>query len=164
MFVSVTAALLLAAPAAPADLPQDGKLYTLKAVHSGKALAPEVDGVGVVQAELKAGDVAQQWKFVKTGEFYRVVHGKSGKAVEVPENAEDATPLALSAAKDAGDRQLWTLTKGDKGFTLKSKATGKVWDIEGVSGDDGAKLIQYPAKEGDDAANQTFELVPAEAK
>ncbi len=161
MVLIVTAALLLAAPA---DAPMDGKVYQIKAAHSGKALAPEADGVGVVQAELKVGDAGQQWKFVKSGEFYRVVHVKTGKAVEVPENAEDATPLALSAGKDAGDRQLWKLTKGDKGFTLTSKATGKLWDVEGVSVDDGAKLIQYPAKEGDDASNQTFELVPVDAK
>ena len=161
MFLSVTAALLLAGPA---DAPQDGKLYTLKAVHSGKALAPEADGVGVVQAEAKAGDAAQQWKFVKTGDFYKVVHAKTGKAVEVPADAEVATPLVLSAAKDAGDRQLWKLTKGDKGYTVMSKATGRVFDINEASADDGAKLIQFHAKEGDEAGNQTFELVPVEAK
>lgn len=154
MFLSLTAAVLLAAPA---DAPEAGKLYQIKAAHSGKTLAAAGDGVE--QQEAKPADPAQQWKFVKSGEFYQVVHAKTGKAVEVPENAEDATPLAL-AEKKAGDRQLWTLTKGDKGYTLKSKATGQVWDINEASGDDGAKLIQYPAKDGDDAANQTFELVP----
>ena len=160
MFLSVTAVLLLAAPA---DAPMDGKVYQIKAAHSGKALAPETDGVGVVQAEMKVGDAGQQWKFVKSGEFYRVVHVKSSKAVEVPENAEDATPLALSAGKDAGDRQLWKQTKGGKGFTLTSKATDKVWDINEASTDDGAKLIQYTHKDdGDD--NQRFELVPVDTK
>ena len=164
MLLSLAAAALLAAAPA-ADAPQDGKLYQLKAVHSGKCLAPNADGTGVEQKELKADDEAQRWKFVKSGEFYRVLHVKSGKAVEAPENAEDAAAAALADGKSKEtDRQLWKLVKGDKGFMLKSKSADKVLDIEGASGDDGAKLILYGAKEGDDAGNQTFELVAVEGK
>ena len=158
MFLPLTAALLLAAPA---DAPQDGKVYTVKAVHSGKALAPAADGGGVEQCEPKT-DAVQHWKFVKSGDHFRVVHVKTGKAVEVPAEAEDATPLTLSAGK-GGDRQLWKVAKQDKGFTLTSKATGKVWDINEASGDDGAKLIQYPLKDGDEG-NQRFELELVEGK
>ena len=158
MFLALAAALALAAPA---DAPQDGKLYVIKAVHSGKALAP--DGDSIVQAEAKPADAAQHWKLTKVGEVWRITHAKTGKTVTVPDEAEDATPLTLAEPK-RGERQQWTLTKSDKGFTVKGKATGQVWDVNEASADDGAKLIQYPAKEGDDAANQTFELVPVEGK
>lgn len=160
MFLTLAAALALAAPA---DAPEDGKLYLIKAVHSGKALAPDADGTGVVQAEAKPADAAQHWKLTKVGEAWRVVHAKTGKTVTVPDDAEDATPLALAAPK-RGERQQWSFAKGDKGFAIKGKATGQVWDINEASADDGAKLIQFPAKEGDDTANQTFELVPVEGK
>jgi hypothetical protein len=155
--------LFVAALLAPADAPQDGKLYLIKAVHSGKALAPTADGTGVEQADAKPDDEAQHWKLMKVGDAWRVIHPKSDKTVGLPDEADDATPLTLAKAK-RGTRQQWAIEKKGKGFVLTSKATGQVWDITEASGDDGAKLIQYPSKGDEDADNQRFELVPVAGK
>jgi hypothetical protein len=157
MFLSL-AVLALAA----ADAPQDGKTYLIKAVHSGKALAPTADDTGVVQTEAKPDDEAQHWKLQKVGDVWRVIHPKSEKTLTLPDPADDATPLTLAKPK-RGNHQQWTFKKEEKGFVVTSKASGQVWDIFEASADDGAKLIQYPVKAGENE-NQLFVLVPVAGK
>jgi hypothetical protein len=139
----VIACGLFASPAAA-----DSAKY-VKLVHkdTGKVLAVANNSD---EAEAKTvlakddGSKAQQWKFEKDSDHYKIVNRKSGKVLDVEgESTEEGGAIIQWDDKEEGnDNQRWSWEGKDKARRLKSKSSTLVLDV----GDEGA-VVQRKADE-----------------
>lgn len=159
--------LLTCAGRATGADPEEGKYYQIKCVRSMKVLSIENkdtgDGAKVIQVAPAAGPF-QQWKFVKTGDYYKIVNRKTGKALNVKGGSKDeGTPVIQWDADDASENQQWSLVKKGEYFAIKARHSGLVLDVADGSKGRKVPLIQYPLQEKDNG-NQIFELVVVKDK
>ena len=81
-------------------------------------------------------------------EYITVVQVSSGKAVGL--DGDDAGARAVLAKADPADqRQQWQAVKDGDYLKLVNRKTGKVLDVFEASGEDGAALIGWDAKDED---------------
>jgi hypothetical protein len=139
----VVALGLFAAPPA-----EDGAKY-VKLVHvdTGKVLAvadnSDEAGANAILAK-DDGSKAQQWKFAKDGDHYKIVNRKSGKVLDVDgESTEEGGAIIQWDDKAEGnENQRWSWEGKGKDRRLESKSSKLVLDV----GDSGA-VVQRRADE-----------------
>jgi Ricin-type beta-trefoil lectin domain-like len=158
--------LLSAAQGTPTQVVED-QFYRIKNVRSKKVLSVEdkgkLEGAQIIQVVPGPSDL-QQWKFVKTGDYYKIVNHKTGMALNVQnESKEGGTPIIQWDAKAPNENQQWTLEKKGDAYAIKARHSGMVIDVANEKKDRKALLIQYPFKETDND-NQLFEFVPVKGK
>jgi hypothetical protein len=124
----------------------DGAKY-VKLVHADSskvlAVADNSDEAGAKAVVAKDdGSKGQQWKFVKDGDYYKIVNRKSEKVLDVDnESTEEGGAIIQWDDKEQGnDNQRWSWDGKDKARRLKSKSSMLVLDV----GDEGA-VIQRKA-------------------
>jgi Ricin-type beta-trefoil lectin domain-like len=149
----VVACGLFAAQAA-AD---DAKYVKLVHVKTGKvlALADNSDEAGAKAVLAKDdGSKAQQWKFEKDGDHYKLVNRKSGKVLDVEGESMDegGAIIQWDEKTEGNDNQRWSWDGKDKARRLKSKSSTLVLDV----GEDGA-VVQRKAD--DKAKGQLWRVV-----
>lgn len=158
--------LLLSAAQGTPQVVED-QFYRIKNVRSKKVLSVEdkgkLEGAQIVQV-VTAGTELQQWKFVKTGDYYKIVNRKTGMALNVQNESRDGgTPIIQWDAKAPNENQQWTLEKKGDNYAIKARHSGLVLDVADGSKDRKAPLVQNPFKETDNE-NQLFEFVPVKGK
>ncbi|MFO0876530.1 MAG: RICIN domain-containing protein, partial [Gemmataceae bacterium] len=106
----------------------------------------------------------QQWKFVKVGDYYKIVNRKTGKALNVSSGSkEEGAPIIQWDAGDDGENQQWSLEKKGQAYVIKARHSGLVLDVAEEKKDRKAALIQYGYKNGEND-NQHFILEHVKAK
>jgi hypothetical protein len=121
----------------------------VKLVHAdtGKvlAVADNSDEAGAKAVLAKDdGSKAQQWKFVKDGDHYKIMNRKTGKVLDVEGESMDegGAIIQWDDKEEANDNQRWSWEGKDKARRLKSKSSALVLDV----GDEGA-VVQRKADE-----------------
>lgn len=100
----------------------------------------------------------QQWKFVKAGDYYKIVNRKSGKALNVANaSGEENAAIIQWDAADDGENQQWSLVKQGEHFVIQARHSGMVLDVADDSKNRKATVVQSNLREG---RNQRIELVP----
>jgi len=150
---AIVACALFAIPAA-AD---EAKYVKLVHADTGKvlAVADNSDEAGAKTVLAKdEGSAAQQWKFEKDGDHYKITNRKTGKVLDVEGASKDegASIIQWDDKADDNDNQRWSWQGSGKTRRLKSKASDLVLDM----GDDGA-IVQRSAD--DKAKGQLWTVV-----
>ncbi len=142
--------------------PRDGEVYLLINSNSRRCLTVK-DGL-IVQGPLAdTADASSQWKVVRVGDYYKLIHEESGKVLDLPGNAQrPGGQLILSDGTDISD-QLWSFTRDGNGFCFKSRVSGFVAGVDASSIEEDARVIQSRPTLN---AGQTWRLqwVPGAAK
>lgn len=144
-----------------ATLPQEGKFYRIKNVHSKKVLAVEDkaldDGARIVQIIAGPKD-HQAWKFVKTDSYYKIVNRRSDKALNVVSGVKDVgADIIQWDVEDDAENQHWSLEKRDGYFIIRARHSGLVLDVANEAKGRKSPLVQQFLT---GSANQLFELIP----
>jgi hypothetical protein len=101
---------------------------------------------------------AQQWKFVKAGDYYKIVNRKTDKSLNVANaSGEENAEIIRWNADDDGGNQQWSLIKSREHFILKARHSGLVLDVAEDPDKRKVTVVQAKIREGD---SQTLELVP----
>jgi WD40 repeat protein/serine/threonine protein kinase len=141
------------------DIANGAKYVKLVHEHTGKVLAiahNSIQGLAntirtedTAQAALARavlaeddGSKAQQWKFERHGDYYKIVNRKNGKVLDVQRNRTEPGVAIIEWDDEDHDNQRWTWQGNDKVGRLKSKSSSLVLDVR----DDGA-VIQRKADE-----------------
>jgi O-glycosyl hydrolase len=145
-----------------AALVQDGHVYRLQGVQSGKSLAPAASGPGVVIRTDDAAAAAQVWELTPLGApegsgahttRYAVASAANGKQLGV---VADGTAVLVEPTEQPATTAQWILsTTGDRTYTLVNAASGRVLEVGGQSSADGATVSTYTANSGQ---NQRWHL------
>jgi hypothetical protein len=140
MLLAVVAGAALASP-----VPAQEKYVKIVQADTGKVLtvADDSDEAGARTVVARDSDSkAQQWRFVKDGDFYKVVNRKSGKVLDVFGESEDegAAIIQWDDKDEGNDNQRWVWLGDGQERRLKSKSSGLVLDVDGEG-----KLIQKKA-------------------
>lgn len=139
----------------------ESQYYRIQFVHSEKALGIVGSKVDEAQVRLVAPDrdtKGQEWRFVKVGDFYKIINRKSGKALNVINGSAEAGAAIIQwDADDNRENQQWSLEKQGDHWVIKARHSGMVLDVEGGAKQPKASIIQSPFREG---KNQIVELVP----
>jgi len=146
---------------------QEGEFYRIKCVNGKKVLSVEDKGKGesdqIVQTVSGPKEV-QQWKFVKIGNYYKIVNRKTGKALNVSNNSlEEGAPVIQWDASVDAENQQWSLEKKGNAYVIRARHSGQVLDVGAGSKERKAALIQYPLQ-ADNNENQLFEILPVANK
>lgn len=148
--------------AADAALVQPGHAYRLRGVHSGRALAPSVDGTGVVIRTVDPANAAQLWSVRSLSggfgnrERYAVTTTDGTRWLAVRDGAAVLTepPAEVDAPADAAQ---WMMSStGDGTWTLINVATGRVLDVSGQATADGSRVSAWTPTAGD---NQRWAVI-----
>ncbi|WP_222851720.1 glycoside hydrolase [Phytoactinopolyspora mesophila] len=142
-----------------AALIQPEHVYRLQGVQSGRSLAPDASGTGVVIRTDDAGSAEQLWSVEK------VTDGFSNRERYAVSNVETGQRLALrdgslvlendDDAPDAGAQ--WQMsTTGDGTYTFVNVATGRVIDVSGNATADGSPVTTWTPTSG---ANQRWAVM-----
>ena len=129
--VAVLAIAILAVGQTAWAQPEEGQFYRIKSVSSKKVLSVEDKGEGdaIIQVAPGVAEV-QQWKFVKSGDYYKIVNRKTGKALNVKNaSKEEGTPIIQWDASDKGENQQWSLEKKGTSYVIKARHSGLVLDV-----------------------------------
>ena len=119
-------------------------------VDTGKvlAIADSSDDTGANAILAKDdGSIAQQWRFEKQGDYYKIVNRKSGKVLDVFRESTEEGGAIVQWDDNEGrinDNQLWSWDGKDPARRLKSKLSTLVLD---VANDDA--IVQRMANEKD---------------
>ena len=139
-----------------------GGVYRMTPRHSGKTLDVENCGTGAgtnVRQWSWYNNNCQKWIFTDAGSGYWRI-----SPVNAPNMALDLENCSGSNLANIrlwnwydNDCQKWELIdRGSGYYSIRSKASGKCFDIEGVSNADGANLFQYTCYSSSN--NQQFYL------
>jgi hypothetical protein len=125
----------------------DAKYVKLVHVKTSKvlAVADNSDEAGAKAVLAKDdGSKAQQWRFEKDGDHYKLVNRKSGKLLDVEGESTDegGAIIQWDEKTEGNDNQRWSWEGKDKARRLKSKSSTLVLDV----GDDEA-VVQRKADE-----------------
>jgi O-glycosyl hydrolase len=141
-----------------AALVQEGHVYGLTGVHSGKALAPAADGGSTVIRTADQSDAGALWRVEKVTEGvgnrerYTVSHAVSGQRL-----ADRGSGLVLEPAGEADPATQWIMsTTGDGTYTFVNAATGRLPDVTGQATADGSPVGLFTPSSG---ANQRWTVV-----
>ena len=158
--------------------------FQLMAKHSGRALSvdlnpttnggfsdPTTSGTNVFQYGTNAR-INRRWRIEPVGQegYYLLTNVYSGKALSVDLNPRTNGGYSNPAVKGTNlfqysttpdDNRLWKVEAVGEGYyKLTNKYSGKVLDVESGSLQDGANVLQWNYKGGD---NQHWKLVPVPA-
>ncbi|SER40015.1 RICIN domain-containing protein [Natrinema salaciae] len=139
---------------------EDGAIYRITPVHSGKALdlaaKSTENGANVQQYSWNGGD-NQRWRFEHlSGNVYRIVNVHSGKVLDIEGTGNGNGTSCIQYGWANVDWQRWEVTQDSNGqYSITNVHTGKVVDVEGKSTDDGADVLTWEDNGGD---NQRFDL------
>jgi hypothetical protein len=129
--------------------------YTIRSVKSGKHLSPRGGsreaGTDLIQDGSRPTPVV--WRAEKVADAFRIINTVNNLALEAAGDAVKLQPRR----QDAAAGQLWQFVKVGDAYHIASKLDGRVLDVEGNSGDDGARVILYGRKE-QQAENQLWKL------
>jgi hypothetical protein len=116
----------------------------VKLVHSDTGKVVSVAGkseepAARVVLDKDDGSEFQQWKFVKDGNYSKVVNRKTGQVLDVfEESLDEGTEIIQWPDKEEGnDNQRWSWEGEGKDRRLKSKSSSLVLDVV-----DGTKIVQ----------------------
>lgn len=141
---------------------EDGVIYRIKSRLTDKNLAPNEDGTLLVQRSERPRDRKQQWKLIKSGEYFQIVNVASGKALTAP--SKEALEQVKLEDNRAGDKprigQLWSFNKLKTRYTIRSRHSDLYLDVYDFGKEDGVKIIQQTLNEKGNAGNQVWELIP----
>jgi hypothetical protein len=142
ILLMVFAVLVIAAPARG-----DDEKFIKIALADGKVLsvADDSEEAGAQVVVVKDGSSkAQQWKIVEDGKFLKIVNRKSGRVLDVFEEAtdEDVKIIIWDEKSEGNDNQRWSWEGEGKARRLKSKSSALVLDV-----DDRGNVIQKKANE-----------------
>jgi hypothetical protein len=145
MAMSRTLFAVVASVVFASSAPAQEKFVKFVQADTGKvlAVAEDSDEAGARTIVAKESDSkAQQWRFVKDGDFYKIVNRKSGKVLDVfGESQDEGAAVIQWDDKDEGtDNQRWSWVGDGQERRLKSKSSGMVLDVDGEG-----RLIQKNA-------------------
>ncbi|MGC9539031.1 RICIN domain-containing protein [Streptomyces sp. UG1] len=140
-----------------AALVQPGHTYRLQGVESGKSLAPNDDGTGLVIRATDTAAEAQSWSVRKLShgnsnrERYALVNSATGKRLAV---RDGQAVLEDPDSAPAGREAQWIMsTTGDGTWTFVNAATGRLLDVAGHATADGSRVTTWTPTSG---ANQRW--------
>jgi hypothetical protein len=138
--------------------PEDGEYYKIRCIKSMKHLSnnnKKNEGDIVVQASPGPYE-NQHWKFVKMGDFYKIINRKWNKVLAVAGGSKEKGS-SIEMQDDTGtDHQLWSVEKKEDAYVLRARHSLMVIDAEEDNTVRRAKVMQWPFTEG---RNQLFELI-----
>ncbi|WP_226042603.1 RICIN domain-containing protein [Natrinema sp. DC36] len=146
--------------AAEASGVEDGAVYRITPVHSGKSLdlagGSTADGANVQQQSWD-GDDNQRWRFEHlSGNVYRIGNVNSDKVLDVEGTGGDNGASCVQHGWSDTDRQRWEVVRDSDGhYRIENVQTGLVVDVEGRSTGDGADVLTWEDYGND---NQRFDL------
>lgn len=129
-----------------APLAQDGHVYRLQGVSSGKSLTPSVEGAGLVIRTDDAGNTEQRWTLRplarSTGERARYAVGTvtGNRLLGVVNGTLALVPVTDPAATPDPSAQWILSTTGDGNYTLVNVATRRLADVGGGATTDGSRV------------------------
>jgi hypothetical protein len=136
---------------------QEGHLYSLQGVESGKSLAPSPDGTSTVIRSGAAAD--QHWNL-------RLLSGENTNraryAIETADGdsqlaaADGSATLVPAAPAPALEAQWIASTTGDGTYTLVNAATGRLLEVGGHATAEGAAATLWTANSG---TNQLWKII-----
>ncbi|WP_084546172.1 Ig-like domain-containing protein [Glycomyces arizonensis] len=143
-----------------AALAQDGHVYRIEGVQSGKSLAPDAEGAGTVIATTDPSSLEQLWEVEQlteghgNREHFAVVNVDTGQRLAVRE--DDSLVLEDAGGDpDAGARWMMSTT-GDGTWTFVNVGTGRLIDVGGQATEDGSPVATYTPTSG---ANQRWAVI-----
>ncbi|GAB3660623.1 hypothetical protein GCM10028833_40150 [Glycomyces tarimensis] len=159
---SVTTFLIdgVAGIAEDAALVQDGHVYRLSGVQSGKSLAPDAEGTGTVIRTTDPASLEQLWDVRKltdghtNREHFAVVNMDTGGRLAV---RGDNDLVLEDADAESDERARWMMSStGDGTWTFVNVGTGRLIDVGGQATDDGSPVATYTPTSG---ANQRWAVI-----
>jgi hypothetical protein len=147
----------------PSDKPEDGKVYIISNLNSGKRLAI-ADGSKAANALLVQDDASKThvtWRLEKTSEdHFRIVNTKSNLSLDIPDGSKDAGVQIQQwkTKTDNAANQEWEFIKTGHHYAIRSKHSKLVLDVKEASKDDGAAVIQFPLNDKKERTNQLWIL------
>jgi O-glycosyl hydrolase len=140
-----------------AALIEPGHVYRLRGVQSGRSLAPDDDGTGLVIRTTDTAIDTQLWSVRKltrghgNRERYAVVSTATGKRLAV---RDGAAVLQDAGSGPASREAQWIMsTTGDGTWTFVNAATGRLLDVAGHATADGSRVTTWTPTSG---ANQRW--------
>jgi hypothetical protein len=147
------------------DAPEDGKVYIIRNVLSGKRLA--IAGGATRPNTLLVQDDSKQtrvlWRLERTKKrHFRIVNTKSNLSLDVPGLSKDAGVQIQQwiTKPDHPDfpNQEWEFIKIGQSYAIRSTFSKMVLDVKDASTDNGAAVIQFPLNAKGDRGNQLWIL------
>lgn len=130
--------------AAAAAGPQDGRVYSLTAAHSGKnaqVQSASLAGAAYVVQETASGVPSQLWQAVADSDgSFSLVNINSAMCMDVMGASTSAGTQVIQWPCTGNRNQRWTFN----GSAVVSVNSGMCLDVSGASTADGAPLIQWP--------------------
>ena len=160
---SVTSFVVKGVSGVAEDAPvvQDGHVYRLAGVQSGRSLAATDDGASTVIRTSDDAAAGQLWRFTKlaggdsTRATYQVASASTGGVLAV--DGSGALVLTKDSAATAGATARWYLsTTGDGTYVLVNASRTAVLEVGGQKTADGSPVDVYQPNSG---ANQRWSLV-----
>ncbi|MFI2435852.1 glycoside hydrolase [Streptomyces sp. NPDC018693] len=140
-----------------AALVQPGHVYRLQGVQSGRSLAPNDEGTGLVIRTDDTASGAQLWSVCKVTpgktnrERYTLVNHATGQRLAV---REGSAVLEEPGSGPADRAAQWIMsTTGDGTWTFVNAATGRLLDVSGHATADGSRVTTWTPTSG---ANQRW--------
>ncbi|MFU8853339.1 RICIN domain-containing protein [Micromonospora sp. SL1-18] len=143
-----------------ARLVQDGHVYRIEGVQSGKSLTPNAATDGAVIRTTNPASGAQLWRLQKLtdGDSNRARYTITPAAGDGQLAVQDgALKLVEAQPTDPDAARQWILsTTGDGSYTLVNVASGRVLDVSGSATNDGAAVGAWLANS---ANNQRWKVI-----
>lgn len=118
-----------------------GKVYALVSVISGLAASVEIDGA--IAQRPWAGNAGQLWEMREGDEGLIIAaHGES-RVMTVDEPRQRNYARIRLAEFDGDTSQQWRAEPEGDGYVFLNLGSGKVLDVEGISTESGAAIIQF---------------------
>jgi hypothetical protein len=141
---------------------EDGQIYQIKNRRSDKVLAPDASGALLVQTTANPANSSQQWKLVKSGDYFKIMNVSSGKVLR----ASRAVGQQIAIVNDDGEQgtrggKLWAFEKQQSNFTIQSRLSDLYLDVLNGETGDGVQVIQEAINNRGMRGNQIWDLVPA---
>jgi len=138
----------------------DKGVYRLKARHSGKYLAVDgsslYDNAGIEQRSSVSNWGADQWRLILEGTKHKLVNVRSGKCLDLSSHSIADGPLVQRSCSTSTSQQ-FDFAGVDAFYAIRT-IYNKALDVEGASGNDDARVLQYTWTGS--AMNQQWALEP----
>ena len=130
---------------------QNGGLYRIKSVNSGKYLSVSEDksGANVMQSYYSTNSKGQIWRVCSVGNGYYTLWTQIGGANKVIDiaggSSENSANVQVWGSSNGSHQQFKLKNNGDRSYSILTKVSSdtKCLDVSGRSKDDGANVLQY---------------------